>query len=98
MVVELDLAGHKASPNQQRPKVALVIVHFVIVHFYLRAEAKAKCGELEQGFPAPGWDVNEKDACWLEQSANGLDNWKRVAQMFQDRDQQNSIKSLGRKL
>src|SRR6266404_279103 len=63
MVAELDQAGLEAGPNQQRPKVALVVIHFVIVHFHLWAKAETKGGELQERFSAPGRDVNEKDAC-----------------------------------
>src|SRR5215212_8976918 len=45
MILKLNLAGLEPRPDQNWPQVALIIVHFVVVHFYFGTPTQAKGGQ-----------------------------------------------------
>ena len=57
VIPQSDLTWHEASVNQHGPKVAFVVIHFVIVDLYFRTESEPECGQLEESLPAPRWDI-----------------------------------------
>src|SRR4029077_8716098 len=54
-----DVAGLEARSYEQRPEVAHVVVHLVVVHLGRRREAELEGRELEVRLAAPRWNVDE---------------------------------------
>ena len=63
----LMLAGTKAGRHQQRPQIADVVVHLVVVHLDRGAQAQPERRQLEIGLPAPRRHVDQRDAARRQQ-------------------------------
>ena len=59
MTEATDIAGQEPSPNQERPEVAHVVVHLMIVHFIFWAETEPECRKLEKPLASPGGHIKE---------------------------------------
>ena len=84
MVMKGDEARFETGPDQQRPKVSLIVIHLMIVHFDPGTKAKTESGKLQEALTAPGWNIDQKDARRLQYSSRRFHDGKRIAQMFQD--------------
>jgi hypothetical protein len=60
MITKVDTAGLKPGPDQQRPEIAFVVIHLVVVHLDLRAQAKMEGGKFQKTLSEPRRNVNKK--------------------------------------
>ena len=53
VIPQSDLTWLESGANQHGPKIAFVVIHFVIVDLYFRTESEPECGQLEESLPTP---------------------------------------------
>ena len=94
MVAKVNRAGLEAGSHEQRPKVPLVVIHFVVVHLDLRAETETERREFQKAFPQPRRDIDEQHARRFEQGPGGFNDKKRIAQMLQHRDKHHCVETF----
>ena len=97
MVVEMQLAREKSRANQQRPEVAFIVIHLVVVHLGLRAQAQAKCGKLQEPFSPPSRHIDQKNSARLQKLPRLQQRYRRFVKMLQDGNEKDHIEALLRK-
>src|ERR1043166_8360068 len=91
VIPQSDLTWFEAGANQHGPQIAFVIIHFVIVDLYFRAESELECGELEESLSPPRRDIHQQQPRASEQAPRTLDDKLWLSQVFQHRDEHDDI-------
>src|SRR6266576_1394924 len=83
VIPQLDLTWLETGANQHGPKIAFVVIHFVIVDLHFRTESEPECGQLEELLPAPRWNIYQQQPRASEQAPRRLDDKLWLSQVFQ---------------
>src|SRR6187399_2943815 len=79
----VDLARQEARLHEQRPEIADVVVHLVIVHFAGRREAELERRKLEENLAAPGRYVHEAGAAGAQDPPDFLQRAERLREVLE---------------
>src|SRR6201996_7014310 len=80
VIPQPDLTWLEPAANQHGPKIAFVVIHFVIVDFYFWTESEPECGHLEKSLSAPRRDIHQQQPRASEQPPRRLDDKLRLSE------------------
>ena len=91
VIPQSDLTWLESGANQHGPKIAFVVIHFVIVDLYLRTESEPECGQLEESLSTHvGTFTNSNPECLSRRHADWMTNCGS-AMWFQYRDEHDDV-------
>jgi len=94
VIPQSDLTWLETGANQHGPKIAFVVIHFVIVDLYFWTESQPKRGQLEESLSAPRRDIHQQQPGVSEQTPRRLDDKLWLSQMFQHGDEHDNVHAL----
>jgi hypothetical protein len=94
VIPQSDLTWLEADSNQHGPKIAFVVIHFVIVDLYFRTESEPECGQLEESLSTPRRDIYQQQLRGSEQTPRRLDDKLPFGHVFQHRDENDDVQGL----
>ena len=91
VIPQSDLTWLESGANQHGPKIAFVVIHFVIVDLYFRTESEPECRQLEESLPTPRRDIHQEQPRASKQTPSRLDDKLRLSHVFQYRDEHDAV-------
>jgi hypothetical protein len=53
MTVAVDMRRREAAPDEKRPEILRIIIHFVVIHFRSWTQPKPESGKLQEPLTPP---------------------------------------------